>query len=217
MVAAVAYIHATGSAAATQVLYFASKGLLNALPLGWWWFAERRQTPQSGRRRPLGQDVCWGLASGTIIGLAIWAAYAGFFRGLIDRTVLSAQVRAFGAADHYVVYAGFLWLINSGLEEYYWRWFVFGRLRHIAGVPVAVLGSSAAFALHHFVVLDAFLHDRTLAAVLSAGVAAGGVIWAVHYHLSGRVWGVWLSHVIVDLAVLSCGYHLLFGAGRSLS
>ena len=40
-------------------------------------------------------------------------------------------------------------------------------------------------------------------------IAVGGAVWACHYHRMGRLWGVWISHCIVDVAALSIGYHIL--------
>ena len=104
----------------------------------------------------------------------------------------------------------FLAIINSGMEEYYRRWFVFGRLRAKIGASAAVVLSSLAFAAHHFVALHEFLGSAWLAGLFSVGIAIGGAVWASHYHRTGRLWGVWVSHCIVDVAALSIAYSMLF-------
>ena len=107
-------------------------------------------------------------------------------------------------------------LIHSLLEEYYWRWFVYGRARHYLGIARANLLSSLAFMAHHVVVINSFLPGEYFWSVtipLSLCVAVGGVIWSVLYQRSGSLYGAWLSHALVDLAIMICGYDLYFGGG----
>jgi len=151
-----------------------------------------------------------GVVSGTLIGASLWCMYLLMFKGVIDADVLTERVRQFGMYEHFLLYMMFLAIPNSGLEEYYWRWFVFGRLRVKLGAPAAVVLSSLAFAAHHFVALYEFLGSAWLAGLFSVGIAVGGAVWACHYHRTGRLWGVWVSHCIVDVASLSIGYYLLF-------
>ncbi len=209
-VAALLYIHATGSTTVTQIVYFASKALIFAFPLAWWLLAEHSRSTHPVKRSMLSRDLPIGAATGLLIGVSLWTVYLLGFRNLIDAETLTSRIEEFGVRDNYVLYALFLSIVNSGLEEYYWRWFLFGRLKPRVGMPAAVVLSSIAFAAHHFVALQSFLGSAALAGLFSVGIAVGGAVWAYHYHRTGRLWGVWLSHCIVDLAALSIGYHLLF-------
>ncbi|MCG3138483.1 MAG: hypothetical protein HJJLKODD_02348 [Phycisphaerae bacterium] len=234
--ASLLYLQAADSPAQVRWIYFLSKILLNLLPLLSWWWLERRQVTSSQRHIGIGStvadinhvrtktrgslDMMVGLASGVGTGLVMWAVYLGLFRGSIDASTLREQVRAFGAYDYFLLYAVFLAVINSGLEEYYWRWFVFGRLQAILlhlwprkrqrALIVAMVFSGTAFASHHYVVLNRYLQNSGLAAILSLGIAAGGMIWAYHYHRTGRIWGIWISHFLVDVTAFTIGYQLLF-------
>ncbi len=237
--ATVLYLHATDSTSSVQILYFASKALIFSFPVAWWLFAERRaravsfssRGPTDGenvaqferprelsstlRLRPEGKlaargDIALGIGSGALIGVSLWCVYLLMFKGVIDADVLTERVRQFGMYEHFMLYMMFLSIINSGLEEYYWRWFVFGRLRTKLGAPAAVVLSSLAFATHHFVALHGFLGSAWLAGLFSVGIAVGGAVWACHYHHTGRLWGVWISHCLVDVAVLSIGHDILF-------
>jgi len=162
------------------------------------------------RQWSLRKDLPIGVASGLTIGVLIWVAYWLAFREVIDPDLLEGKVKEFGAYDHYVLFVLFLAIFNSGLEEYYWRWFVFGRLRAKLGLWTAAILSSLAFASHHFVVLQNFFESTLLAGVFSLGIACGGILWAFHFYKTRRLWGVWVSHFLIDIAALSVGYHLLF-------
>ncbi len=227
--ATVLYLHTTTSTSLIQILYFASKVLIFSFPAAWWLIAERRTRAVSFSSRGLTDgenvaqferprelklaargDIALGVCSGALIGASLWCVYLVLFRDLIDADVLAERVRQFGMYEHFLLYMMFLSIINSGLEEYYWRWFVFGRLRAKLGAPAAVVLSSLAFAAHHFVALHEFLGSAWLAGLFSLGIAVGGAVWACHYHRTGRLRGVWVSHCIVDVAALSICYHILF-------
>lgn len=214
--AALWYMHGAKTTGATQAIYFVTKVLIFAFPAAWWQLAERR----SWRGRPRQQPPKWagpkrrtdltiGLGTGCFIGACIWAGYWLAFRPEIDTQQLVEHSQRFGADRHYVALALFLAVINSGLEEYYWRWFVFGRLRAVMNTAAAVALSSLAFASHHFIVLHNLLGDAVLAGAFTFAVALGGAVWACQYHLTRRLWGAWLSHFLVDSAILSVGHHIL--------
>jgi len=101
-------------------------------------------------------------------------------------------------------------VLHSLLEEYYWRWFVFGGLRQLMPAGLAHALAGAAFMGHHVVVLLQFF-PVPLALFLSFSIGLGGVIWSGMYVRQGSLLGVWLSHIIVDFGILSIGHQLLFG------
>jgi membrane protease YdiL (CAAX protease family) len=109
----------------------------------------------------------------------------------------------------YVAVGVFYALCHSALEEYYWRWFVFGQLRSRLQPLSAVAISSLAFMAHHVIVLATYFgwsSPWTYASSLS--VAAGGAVWAWLYARSGSLTGPWLSHLVVDAAIFLVGYDL---------
>jgi membrane protease YdiL (CAAX protease family) len=110
----------------------------------------------------------------------------------------------------FVLLAAFYSLIHAFLEEYYWRWFVFGQLRRMISVPTAAAVSGLGFMAHHVIVLGKFFGFANPATyLLSACIAVGGVVWAWLYHRSGSLLGPWLSHLLVDAAIYAVGYHLV--------
>jgi membrane protease YdiL (CAAX protease family) len=111
--------------------------------------------------------------------------------------------------------AAFIAVAHAALEEYYWRWFVFGRLRRHLAVGAAAVLSGLAFMGHHVLVLAVYFPGRFWGAAvpLSLAIAVGGVVWAWLYHRSGSLLGPWLSHVLVDAAIMLIGYDLMFRRG----
>jgi membrane protease YdiL (CAAX protease family) len=144
-------------------------------------------------------------------------AYFGWLRhgSLLAATAgkVREKLEEFGVAGPalFLVVAFFYCVVHSLGEEYYWRWFVFGGLRRLLPVWMAVVLSSLAFALHHVIVLSVYLPGRTYTAVLpfSLAIAVGGAFWAWLYNESGTLYGPWLSHFLVDGAIFVIGWDLL--------
>jgi hypothetical protein len=108
--------------------------------------------------------------------------------------------------------AAFYCIAHSLLEEYYWRWFVFGRLRDLSHPALAVLISSLGFMSHHVILVYRFIDGSWgTVGLFSLCVAAGGAAWAWIYHRSGSLYGPWWSHGMVDAGLMIIGYDLLWG------
>lgn len=197
---AVAALFYTYASSAIQPLYFGSKIVIAALPVAWWVFAERRArvmwVPASTR-----SILGWGLATGIVISIAILASEALLLRPYLDPKLLRTRIDAFGLTEHYWLFVAFIALVNSAYEEYYWRWFVFGRLLTYMRPLWAATVGGVAFALHHFIALNEALGSVGMAALLSFGVALGGIIWSWQYYRSGRLVGVWVSHILADVVI----------------
>jgi membrane protease YdiL (CAAX protease family) len=165
-------------------------------------------------------------AKGLELGLGFGALVAGtmllgYFLVLRDHHLLAQapevvreKARGFGVSSplRYLLLAGFLSFVHSLLEEYYWRWFVFGHLRLWIPIWSAIVVSALAFIAYHVVNLDAFFPGKfwTVVVPLSVGIAVGGMVWAWLYGRTGSIYAPWLSHLLVDLAVFAIGYDLLF-------
>ncbi len=160
-----------------------------------------------------------GLLTGLLSGLGFAAFLLIVWKTLIAGGPLaaraaqaaSAKLAGFGieTAGGYLLLAVFYSVLHSLLEEYYWRWFVFGHLRRSLPVPAAAILSSLAFMSHHVLVVGelAGAYDaRTW--LLASTVGAGGLVWAWLYHRSRSLYGPWLSHALVDAALLWIGYGL---------
>ena len=199
-----------------RLVYAVSKGIQFALPIAWGLAArDRRAYPIAAPER--GAGLGGGIAFGLAAAGAILAAYALVFRGADvlggAPAEIAAKVEQLGLATPlgFLGLAAFYSIAHSGLEEYYWRWFVFGRLRRLVSPRAAVWLSAAAFTAHHVIVLWVyFRHAPWMVALTSAAVAIGGAFWAGLYDRSRSVRGPWVSHLLVDAALMTIGYDLLW-------
>jgi membrane protease YdiL (CAAX protease family) len=196
-----------------QAVYAGGKLIQFAFPLVWVVAVQRKPLRLT---RPRGEGIFAGLAFGVLVLVAMLALYhvalkpLGFFDapGQIARQKLMDLGIASLAA--YIATGLFYALFHSLLEEYYWRWYVFGQLRDQVSTGRAVVISSLAFMAHHVILLATYFGWFSWATYLFAfGVAVGGAVWAWMYHQSRSLYGVWLSHCLVDAAIFLVGFDLV--------
>jgi membrane protease YdiL (CAAX protease family) len=202
-----------------QAIYVLVKTIQFAFPLVWVWAVLRESSH-------VGQPSLRGLILGALFSLmVIGAGWLVFDSLLRDTTAFAAaaprireKIAEFGidSLAKYAVLAVFYSLIHSLLEEYYWRWFVFGQLRRLIAVWPAIVISALAFMGHHVLVLSQFFAELPwLAWLFSAAVAVGGAFWAWLYQRSDSLYSTWMSHLLIDAGIFWIGYELIRHALRT--
>ncbi len=196
-----------------QSIYAVGKVAQFAFPAVWIYLILRKRFPV---KWPSCQGLLWGLGMGIAVGAAmvalslLWLQPTGFFDG--PSLVIREKLRGMGidTVAKFVALSLFYSLGHSLLEEYYWRWFVFQRLRLYVGLSQAITISSLGFMAHHVIVLGVFFGWASpVAYVFSLGVAVGGAAWAWIYDRSGSLVGPWVSHLLVDAAIFTIGFFLV--------
>jgi len=197
-----------------QAAYGVGKTVM-AVPAIWFFLIER------GRIRwqlPRVRDIRDGLAFGILVFGGMLAIYFGILKpaGSLDFAAPAIQQKLVGfglvTTTRYAAFGVVISLLHSALEEYYWRWFVFGRLRDRIAPTWAAMIASAAFTGHHVVILGRYFGWLSPGQVLfSLGVFVGGVIWCAMYHRSRSLYGPWISHALIDAAIFVVGYDLTLG------
>jgi membrane protease YdiL (CAAX protease family) len=198
-----------------QAAYSGGKVVQFALPVLWLWLTQRKFWAM---RRPHFTGWPVGIGFGLLVAASILGLYYGYLRGspvLADTPEkLRGKLYEFGVDTPaaYAVLAAFIVVAHSLLEEYFWRWFVFGRLQTLIPFGAAVALSSLAFMAHHVVILDVYLPGRFWTATIpfSLGIAVGGAVWAWLYARADSVWSPWLSHALVDGALFVLGWDMVF-------
>jgi CAAX protease family protein len=199
-----------------QGAYSIGKAIQFTLPAVWVCLVQR-QRPKFAR--PSG----WSLVVGALFGLTIGAAMVALYLtalqplGLFDEaaSAVRVKVQSFGAGSRtrFLLLAIFYSGIHSLLEEYYWRWFVFGQLAHGGNLPAAIAISSIAFAAHHVLVLGHYFGywgpSCAFTWLFTLAIIIGGGVWAWLYRASRSLYGPWLSHAFVDAAIFAIGYQMI--------
>lgn len=196
-----------------QVAFAIGKVLQFGFPV-FWVFVVLGRRPKI--RRPESAGLVMGLLFGVLVATAMFALAIFWLRpaGLLDQPIEMMRqklsdlgINSFGK---YLALGIFYSLAHSFLEEYYWRWFVFGQLREWISVQWAILISSLGFMAHHVILLGVYFGwSSSMTWLFSLGVAMGGAVWAWLYHRTGTLYAPWLSHLVVDAAIFSLGYLLV--------
>ncbi|HTQ38991.1 MAG TPA: CPBP family intramembrane glutamic endopeptidase [Pirellulales bacterium] len=202
-----------------QTVYVLGKAIQFGLPLVWvgWICREPLHWPKFSTRGLLA-----GIVFGLVFGGAAVAIYFGALKsaGWFDEAAgkMSGRLAEIGINNpaEYAGVALFYSLVHSLLEEYYWRWFVFGQLRRRISLPAAIAISSVAFMGHHVIVLGIYFGWASpWTYSFSLATALGGAFWAWLYQRSGSIYGPWFSHLLLDAAIFGVGYDLMHTAELS--
>ena len=201
------------SGSAQQLAYAIGKAVQFGFPVFWFVCVQRCKL----KLRIPSTD---GLALGMGFGLLVVGAMFLFYQlvllrlGLFDEARLQIQEKVssfgIGSVGAFVGLAIFYSVCHSFLEEYYWRWFVFGQLRRTRSFLFAALVSSLGFMAHHVIVLAVYFGWWSpLTYLLAASVAVGGFVWAWLYERTNSLAAPWISHLIVDAGIFLLGFNVI--------
>jgi membrane protease YdiL (CAAX protease family) len=195
--------------------YGLCQALMLTYPLAYAWVLERR-LPRPGM--PSWGGLGLGLGFGAVVAAGIVGLYFGWLRATVLFETAAVKVHAkldefyLDSPGGFVVFAFFVAVVHSLLEEYYWRWFLFGRLKRLAAPVWAMVLSSLAFMAPHVFPLATFLGTEFVVAValFTLCVGVGGLAWCWLFEKSGSLYSCWLSHLVIDIALFVVAYDLFF-------
>jgi membrane protease YdiL (CAAX protease family) len=203
LAAMVAFPGAVGKA-----LFTVAKIWLLIFPAAWFLLVEK------GRLRwspPSRIGLAAGAASGVALAAIIVAGAWLFGVQEMDLAPLRSAVQEMGLNSvlPYLAGAAGWTFVNSLMEEYVYRWFIYRQCETLMRGGAAVIASAAIFTIHHVIAVSQYL-DLQFTILASAGVFAGGAVWSVLYLRYRSIWPCWISHVFADIAVFGIGWWLLF-------
>ena len=206
---------ATSPAIYQKSAFAIGKTIQFGLPLLAFYYLQSARTEASSPHYK--SSSLFGLISGLSIAATIYLAWRfvleplGVMDGPKEQIQTKLQEVNLTSTSAFIV-VGLLYSgVHSLLEEYYWRWFIFGSLQRLVSLPMAVGISSVGFMAHHVLVLARYFGWGSVwTYLLSGSVAIGGVIWSLGYHRYGSLLGPWISHAAVDAAIFYVGYQIAF-------
>jgi membrane protease YdiL (CAAX protease family) len=193
-----------------QVAYGVGKAIQFLFPVVWVAAFQRRRVRFQA---PTTNGLSLGVATGGGVALIMIAAYFAWLGPAGELAKVAHKVSdkllefQIDTPEKLIAMGLFYALLHSLLEEYYWRWFVFGEMRRLVPLPAAIAVSSIAFTGHHVIVLWDYLHWWAILA--SAAVAVGGAMWAWLYQRSGSIYAPWLSHLLIDAAIFTIVFDMV--------
>jgi len=206
------HLDATAGEALGKGIFMFSKAWLFVMPVLWLVFIEKRRPTIP---RPTRAGMGWAIGTGIAIFITIAVAYFGYAREQIDLADMASKMIEAGLnAKWKLALMAIYWCtINSLLEEYVWRWFVFEKCKTLTPrLPLlAVVLSGLMFTLHHFIALMVYLPQLHLNVLASLGVFIGGATWSWLYLKSKNIYAGYVSHVFADIIIFGIAYQIAFG------
>jgi hypothetical protein len=191
-----------------KAIFLATKIWIVLLPFLWLRAVDHQSMSWSPPRRG---GFGAGAATGLLIAIAILGAFAiARAWDAIDTAGVAERAARTGLNQPAIYLAGAMYwiLVNSLMEEYVWRWFVFRQCESLVGGRAGVILAALGFTAHHVIALAAqFNWGITLLA--SLGVFVGGATWSGLYLRYRSIWPGYVSHAIVDVPIFVIGYRLI--------
>lgn len=154
-----------------------------------------------------------GLGIAALLGGGIFAAVLGaffLFRSFIDLDTIAAGL----LAKENVSRENFLWvalyisIVNSFLEELFFRGLAYLKLRRHTGERFAAMFSAAAFSLYHVGILSGWF-SWWIYGLCLLGLFVGGLIFNA-LDRRGSILPSWIAHAAANLSINTIGL-MMFG------
>ena len=155
-----------------------------------------------------------GILKSLLLGLAVYSVILGGYfllRNVIDfSNVTSNLTGGMGiTADNFIYVSLYISLMNSFLEEFFFRGYGFITLKKFSNRKFAYIFSAAIFAVYHVGMLVGMFNVGALALLLF-GLIIGGCIFNFLNELNGNIYSSWFVHMFANFAINTVGF-ILFG------
>ncbi len=111
--------------------------------------------------------------------------------------------------DNFIYVALYISLVNSLLEEFFFRGFSFLALKEVAFAKYSYIFSALAFAAYHVAIMTGWFSPALFVLAL-AGLFCGGLIFNYLDDKSGNIYTSYLVHMFANFAINTVGF-ILFG------
>ena len=155
-----------------------------------------------------------GFLMSLLLGVGVYGVILGGYfltRGIFDYgNVTSSLTSGMGITkDNFLYVALYISLMNSFLEEFFFRGFGFITLKKYTGKAFAYIFSSCIFAFYHVGMLIP-MFEPILLVLLLAGLIAGGCIFSFLNDKTENIYPSWFVHMFANFAINTVGF-ILFG------
>ncbi len=168
-----------------------------------WWWTRQVEGRSLAIAPPKRAELLVGLVLGgamfaVIVGAYAWVGQTWLDAAFIRKTAATIQLNS---AAKFLAFGLYFTLINSLVEEYFWRWFVDRHCRVLLPKYGATVLSAALFTFHHVLILKFYAPDGRAVVLGSLGVFAAGLIWSMCIRQTKSLWVGYISHLLADAAL----------------
>jgi uncharacterized protein len=159
------------------------------------------------------QRAAWtaGIGLGLVMFGVILGSYWWVGRYWLDVADIRSRTQQMGMNVPLMVYGfgTFQTLVNSYIEEYVWRGFVYRHCQMLWPRRLAIVLSAGFFTIHHVILMVAYCNNLWLVLIGAIAVFVAGVVWAILRQVYRSLLPCYLSHLAADLALQIASWHIL--------
>jgi len=109
--------------------------------------------------------------------------------------------------DNFILVAIYISMINSFLEEFFFRGFAYFSLKNISTKKIANIFSALAFSLYHIAIIDGWF-QFTLTFFIIVGLFISGIFFNYLNEKNKSIFPSWLVHIFANFAINTIGIYL---------
>lgn len=160
-----------------------------------------------------------GIFKSLLLGAAVYAVIMSAYlllRDIIDFSrVTSSLTDGMGiTAENFIYVSLYISLMNSFLEEFFFRGYGFITLKKYTGRKFAYIFSSAVFAVYHIGMLIGMFGIGALSLLLF-GLIVGGCIFNYLNEKNENIYSSWFVHMFANFAINTVGMILFNSVERN--
>ena len=149
----------------------------------------------------------------TVLGILLFMFLLGvyfIFKGFLDIDAIRMDFisKYKITKDSLLLYGLYMSFVNSLLEEFFFRGFIFLNLKKIGYRRIGYMASSLLFAIYHIANFQNWF-SPLLYILAIAGLFIGGTIFNLLDDRDNTFFNSWFVHICADLAIVLIGYMIL--------
>ncbi len=154
-----------------------------------------------------------GVLAALGLGVGVYAVILGGYfllRNVFDFSQVAGSLteNAGVTKENFLFVSLYISFVNSLLEEFFFRGFVFRNLRTDTGAVFAYGSSALLFAAYHIAMMIGWF-GFGLNALTLLGLALGGILFNLLNEKLGCLYPSWLTHMFANFAINTIGFMLL--------
>ncbi len=170
----------------------------------------------AAQKRSLQELTLWlkpskrSLVSAAVMAAGLYIVILGGYfalRGVIDFNKVTSSITGTAGvtASNFVFVAIYISLVNSFLEEFFFRGFAFLTLKKHCPRAMAYCISASLFALYH-IGMTAGMGNAFLTLLALVGLFLGGCIFSFFNERCENIYTSWLIHMFANFAINTVGF-----------
>lgn len=154
-----------------------------------------------------------GLIPAIGLGIGIYGVILGAYfivRPFYDFSKIAGALTSNAGVtkENFLYVSLYISFVNSFLEEFFFRGFVFTNLKSLSGRKLAYWFSAGAFSLYHVAMMIGWF-SPVLFLLVMAGLFIGGMIFNLLNEKLDTIYCSWLTHMFANFAINTVGFLLL--------